>query len=360
MLSPKAKWNLSRILPFGVIWLASALIFLVVEKGAVGMVGANPEWQIEMTLSVFVFSSLAAFSVGLIFGSIEIFYLNRVFSSKSFLKKILYKLLIYVVVMYVVVFITYPIAASLDLGTSLFDKQVLEKFYSYLTSINHLSTDVQLAVTQGLCLLYTEISENIGNRVFFNLFRGKYHQPKEEERVFMFLDMKSSTTIAERLGHITYFELLKTYYADISDAVINNGGEVYQYVGDEMVVSWRVKRQVNYNHCINCFFAMKEALAGQKVKYEERFGVLPSFKAGLHLGKVTTGEIGVVKREIIFTGDVLNTTARIQSLCNEFEVDLLVSGELVSRLDLKDIRVNELGEKVLKGKKEPVVLYSLG
>ena len=74
---------------------------------------------------------------------------------------------------------------------------------------------------------------------------------------------------------------------------------------------------------------MKAAIKKQSRKYKKTFGLLPEFKAGIHLGEVTTGEIGVIKRDITFSGDVLNTTARIQGLCNQYEVDILVSDELL-------------------------------
>ena len=73
----------------------------------------------------------------------------------------------------------------------------------------------------------------------------------------MFLDMKSSTTIAESLGHVKYFEMLKEYYSDLSDPIIKYSGEIYQYVGDEIVVSWKLKNGLQNNNCIQCFFAMK-------------------------------------------------------------------------------------------------------
>ncbi len=147
--------------------------------------------------------------------------------------------------------------------------------------------------------------------------------------------MKSSTTIAENLGHVKYFEMLRAYYSDLSDPIIKYTGEIYQYVGDELVVSWKLKNGLQDNNCIECFFAMKAAIRKQTEKYNEKFGLLPEFKAGFHVGKVTTGEIGVIKKEIIFTGDVLNTAARIQGLCNLFEVDILISADLKKMLKLR-------------------------
>ena len=176
----------------------------------------------------------------------------------------------------------------------------------------------------------------------------------------MFLDMKSSTTIAEELGHVRYFNLLQEYYADLSSPIIEHAGEIYQYVGDEIVVSWKLGKGLLKNNCIACFFEMKRKLNSLSEKYEDKFGLRPGFKAGIHFGKVTTGEIGVVKKEIIFTGDVLNATARIQSLCNSYEVDLLISGALKDAISLdRNYLLKDLGETELRGRQEKMKIYSV-
>jgi adenylate cyclase len=207
---------------------------------------------------------------------------------------------------------------------------------------------------------YTEVGENIGLGVLNNFFTGKYHSPKEESRIFMFLDIKSSTSIAERLGHIRYFEMLRDYYADLSDCIVKYSGEIYQYVGDEIVVSWTLKKGLHNKNCIQCFFAMKNAITQQAVRYNEKFGLVPEFKAGFHFGKVTTGEIGIIKKEIIFTGDTLNTTARIQGLCNAYKTDILLSDALIKELNLgSSFQVKTLGENELRGKDEKIALFTI-
>src|SRR4030095_7827876 len=140
---------------------------------------------------------------------------------------------------------------------------------------------------------------------------------------FMFLDMRSSSTIAENLGHVKYFEMLREYYSDMTEPIIKHSGEIYQYVGDEVIVSWRLAPGQRDNNCVECFFAIQTAIKSQSRKYTEKFGLTPGLKAGLHMGKVTTGEIGDIKKEIIFTGDVLNATSRIQALCNTYHVDMI-------------------------------------
>ena len=172
--------------------------------------------------------------------------------------------------------------------------------------------------------------------------------------------MKSSTTLADKLGHVKYFEMLKDYFFDLSGAVIDHDGAIYQYAGDEMILSWKLKDGLKNNNSINCFFAMKRTLEMQAEHYNSKFGLLPGFKAGLHYGKVTAGEIGSLKKEIIFTGDVLNTSARIQGLCNQFGADLLLSEDLVKVLHLPaNYAIISVGETLLKGRSKPMELFAI-
>ena len=91
-----------------------------------------------------------------------------------------------------------------------------------------------VAITQ----LLLQVNSKFGQGAFWNIIRGKYNTPKEEKRIFMFLDLNSSTAIAEQLGDETYHAFLKDFFADITDPILENEGEIYQYVGDEVVVAW--------------------------------------------------------------------------------------------------------------------------
>ncbi len=359
-LSPKNRRNISRIIPFGIIWIVLGWIFLFVETAATPNLDNLPETAIRLNPYIFLFASMAVGFVGLLVGTIEIVYLNNVFSRYNFLTKLFGKLLIYSIFLFTIILILFPIAASLEMQTSVFDSKVWERYLRFATSITNISTNVQLAASLLVSLFYFEISELIGQKVLINVFKGKYHQPKVEMRIFMFADMKSSTTIAEKLGHVKYFELLDEYYRDFSDAIINHAGEVYQYIGDEIVISWTLENGLREGNCIKCYQAVKDRLDSKKVSYQQRFGAMPDFKASIHLGEVTTGEIGALKKEIIFTGDVLNTTARIQALCDQLGVDLLVSEDLKGALSEAILfSFKNMGAHVLKGKKGKVELYTI-
>lgn len=349
-----------RVIPFGIIWLVFGCLFLWIEYAAIGDQTNTPESAIKLDISILFFAIPGITIIGLLVGFIELKFLSKLFARKTFLVKISSKFAIYLAFFFIVILINYPIAASIELDTSILDESVWDKYFAFFLSITHLSAIIQLSFSLFASLLYNEISGNLGQNVLLNFFTGKYHKPISEKRIFMFADMKSSTSIAEVLGHIKYFEFLRSYYFDLSEAILKNYGEVYQYIGDEIVISWTLKNGVKDNNCVECFFEMKSDLLQRKENYLKEYGFFPDFKAALHFGEVTTGEIGALKKEIFFTGDILNTTSRIQALCTEVKEDLLISNSLLSLLNLEsDFIIESLGLKNLKGKSNNIELLSI-
>jgi adenylate cyclase len=75
---------------------------------------------------------------------------------------------------------------------------------------------------------------------------------------------------------------------------------------------------------------------------------------------VVTGEMGSVKREIVFLGDTVNTAARIQELCRQTGDRVLASADLIDRLELpRGIAKRSLGDLRLRGKEADLALYAL-
>lgn len=360
MLSPKAKRNLSRIIPFGLAWFIYSTVYSLLEKGLLGDLTYYPStgnpYSFPRTILI---TPIIALITGLGIGTIEVFYVNRLFARRTFAQKIIYKTLSYLTLICFFLLALGVLYNTIELQTSPLNELVWRNVSLFFLSYAFWSVVIYICSIIAFSLFFNEVSENLGHGVLTNFLTGKYHKPTEEERIFMFLDMKSSTTLAEKLGHVHYFEMLKEYYADLSDPIIDYAGEIYQYVGDEIVVSWTLPSGLHRNNCLRCFFAMKRALQQQSKKYYDRFGVLPQFKAGFHSGKVTTGEIGILKKEIIFTGDVLNTTARIQSLCNMHHVDLLISDHLIQQLSLLAHEIKPLGESELRGRDERIKLFTV-
>ncbi len=205
-----------------------------------------------------------------------------------------------------------------------------------------------------------EISDRFGKGTFWKYIRGKYDKPIEETRIFMFLDLKGSSAIAENMESGQYFEMLREIYRDITNPIILSFGEIYQYVGDEVVISWPLDAGIHKNNALKCFFRIEERITAMQSKYYEKYGVIPSFKAGMHVGKATLGEIGVIKKELVYSGDVLNTTARLQSLCNQYGVRILISSELMDLFKPgSNFTMKPIGEIELKGKSRKIHLTTI-
>jgi adenylate cyclase len=205
-----------------------------------------------------------------------------------------------------------------------------------------------------------EVNKKFGPGILLPLLLGKYRHPKEEERIFMFMDLKSSTTIAEQLGHFKYSAFIRDAFMDINFILSPYDAEVYQYVGDEIVVCWKTEEGLKNLACVNFFFACEKEFSKRSEYYKSKYGMTPEFKASLHVGKVTVVEIGEIKRDLAYHGDTINTAARIQSMCNEYKKKLLVS-DLFAEVSLlnKNFNTQKLGSILLKGKTIPVGILSV-
>lgn len=204
------------------------------------------------------------------------------------------------------------------------------------------------------------VNDKFGRGVFLNILLGKYRKPREEERILMFIDLKDSTTIAEKLGHINYSKFIQDCFTDLNMVLNKYDAEIYQYVGDEAVVTWNPKKGFKKNACVKLFFAFNTQLNKRNEYYKNRYGFMPVFKAGIHYGKLMVAEVGTVKKEIAYHGDVINTASRIQSLCNTYNAKLLVSETVLEKLNLQDqYTIDSKGSLMLTGKEKAVEVYGI-
>ena len=212
------------------------------------------------------------------------------------------------------------------------------------------------------CYLNTflkEMVKKVGKGNFRNWVLGFMNKPREEERIFMFIDMKDSTTIAERFKHKKFSHLVQDVFNDMA-IVDNYQGQIYQYLGDGAIISWSVNKGLKNNNFLNAFFAFTELVEKRSRYYKRRYGLIPKFKAGLHIGKTMVLQVGRIRRDISYNGDALNTTARIEGMCNTFKQNLLISGNLFDIMLQRDGFLFKNVESVkLKGKRKATEIYSV-
>jgi len=301
-------------------------------------------------------SVLYGLPLGIVFGVLELFLFPKAdmrFRQWSFTRMLIVKTLSYTSVIYVV-------TVGLTAAIGLMEGRSWSEIPGLLIYPGVLIVVFYTLVIYGLLLFFLQITRLLGKGVLWKFIIGKYHKPREEERIFMFLDMKSSTTIAEQLGHVRFYNLLNELFHEISQPVLQTKAEIYQYVGDEVVLTWELEQGLMNSNCLKTFFLFQENLTRNREQYFNNFGVRPEFKAGLHFGKVVSAQIGDLKREIVYNGDVVNTASRIQNECNTYQRDCLISGELMNRLDPSHgFQWERMDAVLLRGKETEVELFSV-
>ncbi len=317
----------------------------------------------SLTLSKFILINLIGPAIGgIIGGSIIVFYLNES------LKNVRY-----------VVFLAVSFAWFIFIILAL--NSLVSYFFYHREAIHSSARPIRMAVellildpyairnisswmvVVLITLLGLKVYEKYGPGTFLSLLLGHYHRANEVFRVVLFVDLNDSTTLAEQLGHIRFFEVVRDFFCDITDPVLNSKGVIYQYVGDEVIITWSpAKAFGKESHAMYCCFRMREALEKRATYYQQKYGLKLNFKAAMHSGLVVAGEMGVVKREIVYSGDILNTTARMMELCNVYKEPFIISQDIVGQLPQSvhdNFVFRALGNLTLRGKAKPVALFGV-
>jgi adenylate cyclase len=301
-------------------------------------------------------TSIGPLAGGLFAGSFIVFYQRERVRGKSYMQKLLIHSGLYV--FYLSVFI-----GGVGILGAIFnpvDAPFWVKFREDVLSLRVLRLIFTWYFIVVMTVFFLDVSEKYGSGILRGLLLGKYYKPGKEERVFMFLDLKGSTTMAEEIGDEKYFDMLRYFYRVANEAIVNTHGEIYQYVGDEIVISWKKREGIESGNCLRCFTDIQDAVKHRSTIFIENYGVVPGFKAGIHAGVVTTGEIGSIKKDIVYSGDVLNTTSRIVALCNSYKEELIISDILYNQLkDSKEYYFNFLDSVILRGKKTEMKLWGV-
>jgi adenylate cyclase len=224
-----------------------------------------------------------------------------------------------------------------------------------------IASDIAFSIAASFVFVsLMSVAQLIGPNILGSLLAGRYYQPREEQRIVLFLDLVDSTSIAERIGNVRFHAMLSEIFTRLSQVVTDCGGEVYRYVGDAMIATWPLGAPKENAHAIRCIFACRDALVGAASHLSERHGHIPVFRAGVHAGPLVAGEIGGFKREIALLGDTMNTAARIEQACRTTGHDVLVSKPLLDRTEKPaDIVAVSIGGQLLRGKSEYVELFAL-
>ena len=317
------------------------------------------DWPLQVYLTSWLVH-IELLIVGILFG-LGIAIINR-FTDTSKLRKfsiiriVLYRTLLYlasflivsVIVVAIFVYLIYPLDVMIDMFLAMSPRYAL-------------SFVLWLIIVVGGINMALEIARIIGPQNIWRLLIGRYRRPQEEERIFLFMDLEGSTTMAEELGHTRYSEFIQECFYDLTQVVMQYEASIYQYVGDEVVISWPVKaHKTNPKTSVQAFFKYIELLREKEEIYRARFGIRPAFRGGIDIGMVTSIEVGDVKREIVYHGDPLNTASRLLELCKNSNEKLVVSSRIADAVEQdRDFNIKWKKQILLRGKHQPVEANSI-
>lgn len=333
--------------------------FIEVFSEQFGMGKNEDDYMMTYVLSGYQYleAALFGFFFGTLFAFVNYISDGRFIQKRPVWQIISFKSVLYFVSVVITGFLVYYIFMIFDLFPNNFD---IKGFF--------VSADYRIILAIiayfGFYIILTnfllQVNRNLGPGILFNIMTGKFHRPRDKTLIFMFLDLKDSTTIAEKLGHKRYSQFIRDCFHDLTDVVMRYKSHIYQYVGDEVVLTWELKDGLRDFNCINTFFEYKNQLDKRKNTYMKKYGFFPVFKAGMDVGTVTVTEIGDIKRDIAYHGDVLNTASRIQSFCNKVNQKLLISEYLEEKIkNLTGFNKALIGEFTLKGKTNIVKIYKI-
>ncbi|MBK9983701.1 MAG: adenylate/guanylate cyclase domain-containing protein [Saprospiraceae bacterium] len=355
----RSKSELDKILWITGIWVffsisQSVYDYLVLLSQNVNLAGYD-FWTSMMV------NAIATFVAGMIGGAILVAYLQRWVRNHPYGQALVYILIAFTLIIFFVTVLAFLTRVSLAAEEGLPEKDIFSQLGHHIRSLTFAKDYFLWLFIVLLTIAGILINDKYGPGNLSSFFMGRYFRPKREEHIFMFLDLRASTYIAQVLGEQQYFNFIKDVVRDVTPVILRHKGNIYQYVGDEVTVSWWMKSGLNKLNCIRCPIEVRKVFNHRSSYYMAQYGVVPDFKAGLHCGPVMVGEIGVVKRDIAFSGEVVGTAARIQNRCNHLEVNLLISHDLKELLPWEGskLKPEHKGDLLIKGKMENLPLYTV-
>lgn len=216
-------------------------------------------------------------------------------------------------------------------------------------------------VVSAILVTAFRVRDLIGGEVLASLLLGRYRQPVEEERIFLFVDLIGSTAYASQNGDLRTQRYLSTIFAAMAEPVQRHRGAIDDYVGDMALITWPLARGIEEARCVACVYAITDAIESHAARWRAEFGQVPRLRAALHGGPVVTAEVGIDRHKIAYFGDTVNTTARLEALARTLDAPVVISDDLLALLPrLPDgVSARSLGSHAARGRDALIGVASL-
>jgi class 3 adenylate cyclase/GAF domain-containing protein len=184
---------------------------------------------------------------------------------------------------------------------------------------------------------------------------------KRKDVSVLFSDIRSYTTLTEKLQAEEVVAMLNGYFEEMVDAVFKYGGTLDKYIGDALMAVFGSPAPLeDHAWCaMQAAVEMRERLAEFNAN-RAREGLMEiSIGMGIHSDSVVSGNIGSSKRmELTSIGDGVNLASRLEGTSKQYGTDLVISRNTYERY-AERLYVRELDFITVKGKTEPVTIYEL-
>jgi adenylate cyclase len=197
----------------------------------------------------------------------------------------------------------------------------------------------------------------IGIETLFHLMIGTYHRPVVQQKVLVFVDINNSTALSERLGALQIKSLVGHFLFDISKPITDYGGEIYLYKGDGLIAVWDWLEAMRGDKILRAIDAVFAAVRREQSRYMAQFGVVPSFRIGVHGGDVVVSEQGDTKRSIGIYGSTINIASRMEEAAKLHGVACAISSDVAEALSDNAERLYPIGSDMIKGIATPITIF---
>jgi len=173
----------------------------------------------------------------------------------------------------------------------------------------------------------------------------------------LFTDIERYTALSESMDPTELHTFMNKYFEALFEPVTQHGGIVAEIQGDSMLAIWGTPDPDATLRKQACLAVLGISSAVHRFNQTSDSIQLPT-RIGLHSGRMFLGNVGAIDHyEYRPTGDIVNTASRIEGLNKYLRTQILVSEEVLHKLD--GFLTRELGKFLLVGKSKPIAVYEL-
>jgi class 3 adenylate cyclase len=184
---------------------------------------------------------------------------------------------------------------------------------------------------------------------------------QRREVTVLFSDIRSFTSITERLPPQQLTRLLQEYFGEMAEAVAATDGILDKYIGDAIMAFWGapIEQADQADRAVRTAIDMRRRLGGLQAKWASEGLPALDIGIGINLGVATVGNFGSARRyDYTIIGDTVNAASRLEALNKEYQSHIIISASTKAQLTIA-VETRDLGEVHVRGKESAVRVFEV-